>query len=107
MSPTLAPRWNALYCNAVPMGYRFDEDTAVTPLGGGRYAARLDGDWAIGGALHGGYLLAVACQAALADDPHPDLLAVAANYLRGPKPGPAEAAVERTRTGRRLGYSRV
>lgn len=89
------------------MGYRFDQDTAVTPLGDGRYGARLSADWAIGDALHGGYLLAVACQAALADDPHPDLLAVAANYLRAPRPGPAEAAVERTRTGRRVGFSRV
>jgi hypothetical protein len=89
------------------MGYRFDEDTAVTPLGDGRYAALLSGDWAIGNALHGGYLLAVACQAALAGDAHPDLLAVAANYLRRPRPGPAEAVVERTRTGRRVGFSRV
>src|SRR5437763_1787417 len=107
MSPTLAPRSNALYCNAVPMGYRFDEDTAVTPLGGGRYRATLSGEWTIGGALHGGYLLATACQAALAGDAHPDLLAVAANYLRTPRPGAADAAVERTRTGRRVGYSRV
>jgi hypothetical protein len=89
------------------MGYRFDRDTAVTALGGGRYGAALSADWAIGGALHGGYLLAVACQAALADDAHPDLLAVAANYLRSPRPGPAEAVVERTRTGRRIGYARV
>ncbi len=89
------------------MGYRFDEDAAVTSLGGGRYGARLAGDWAIGNALHGGYLLAVACQAALADDAHPDLLAVAANYLRSPQPGPAEAVVERTRSGRRVGFSRV
>jgi acyl-coenzyme A thioesterase PaaI-like protein len=89
------------------MGHRFDEDTAVTALADGRYAARLSGDWAIGGALHGGYLLAVACQAALADDPHPDLLAVSANYLRSPQPGPSEAVVERTRSGRRVGFSRV
>jgi acyl-CoA thioesterase len=107
MSPKLARWCGGHYCNAVPVGYRFDQDTAVTPLGGGRYGMVLSGEWSIRGALHGGYLLATACQAALAGGPHPDLLAVAANYLRTPQPGPAEAAVQHTRAGRRVSYSRV
>ncbi|HSV65179.1 MAG TPA: thioesterase family protein [Mycobacteriales bacterium] len=98
----------------VRMGYRFDQDTAVTavegspPDGRPRYGVTLDPEWGISPAtLHGGYLLAVACRAGLADDPHPDLLAAAASFLRTPSPGPAEATVERTRTGRRVGFSRV
>jgi acyl-coenzyme A thioesterase PaaI-like protein len=89
------------------MGDAFDEATAVTALGEGRYDVTLDEQWHIGSALHGGYLLAVVARAAVADDPHPDLLAVSANFLRGPRPGPAQAVVERGRTGRRIGYVRV
>jgi acyl-coenzyme A thioesterase PaaI-like protein len=89
------------------MGYRFDEDTAVSLVEPGRYAVELNGDWSIGNALHGGYVMSVACRAALADDPHPDLLAVAANFTRRAEPGPAQALVERTREGRRVGFSRV
>jgi hypothetical protein len=89
------------------MGYRFDDDTAVSLVEPGRYAVHLHSDWSIGDALHGGYLLSVACRAALADDPHPDLLSVAANFTRRADPGPAQALVERTREGRRVGFSRV
>jgi acyl-coenzyme A thioesterase PaaI-like protein len=89
------------------MGYRFDEDTAVSLVAAGRYSVQLHRDWSIGNAMHGGYVLAVACRAALADDAHPDLVSVAANFLRRAEPGAAEAVVERTRTGRRMGFSRV
>lgn len=89
------------------MGYRFDDDTAVSLLAAGRYAVHLHGEWSIGNALHGGYLLSVACRAALADDPHPDLLSVTANFLRRAEPGPAEVLVEPTRSGRRVGFSRA
>jgi hypothetical protein len=89
------------------MGYRFDDDTSVSLVEAGRYEVDLHGDWSIGNALHGGYLLSVACRAALADDPHPDLVSVAANFTRRAEPGPAQALVERTREGRRLGFSRV
>jgi Acyl-CoA thioesterase N-terminal domain/Acyl-CoA thioesterase C-terminal domain len=89
------------------MGYRFDDDTAVSLVETGRYSVHLHKDWSIGNALHGGYVLSVAARAAMADDPHPDLLGVAANFTRRAEPGPAEARVERTREGRRVGFSRV
>lgn len=89
------------------MDYAFDAATAVTRVGDNGYHVTLDERWHIGGKLHGGYLLAIASRAALADDPHPDLLAVSANFVRTPKPGPAEAWIDRGRTGRRIGYVRV
>lgn len=62
----------------------------------------LDGTWAIGGKIHGGYLLAEIARAALAvlpgDHPHP--LAVSAMFVSAPDAGPAELAVEVLRTGR-------
>ncbi|MCI0689491.1 MAG: thioesterase family protein [Sporichthyaceae bacterium] len=89
------------------MGYAFDAATALTKLDEDRFAAVLDEQWHIGGWLHGGYLLAVTGLAALAGDPHPDLLAVSANFLHTPKPGPAEVVIDRGRTGRRIGYVRA
>jgi hypothetical protein len=89
------------------MGYAFDAATAVTRVGEDRYDATLDQQWHVGGKLHGGYMLGVVGQATLADDPHPDLLAISANFLRTPTPGPAQMLIDRGRTGRRIGYVRV
>jgi hypothetical protein len=66
----------------------------------------LDGRWAIGGKLHGGYLLrALAAAAVTADHPHP--LAVSAHFLRAPDPGTADIKVDVLRNGRRVTQTRT
>jgi hypothetical protein len=62
----------------------------------------LDGDWAIGGKIHGGYLLARVARAALGslDGRHPHPLAVSAQFVSAPDAGPAQLLVEVLRTGR-------
>ena len=81
-------------------GSQFDQASAVTPLGEGRWSAELDPAWSIGDKPHGGYTMAVVTRAALlaADRPHP--LAVSAHFLRPPSFAPAEVQTEVVRSGR-------
>lgn len=84
----------------------FGEAVRVEPLADGRYAARLGADWTIGPKAHGGLLMALLANAALArlaaDHPGaaPDPLVVAADFLRAPDPGPVELRTELLRAGR-------
>ena len=64
----------------------------------------LDGQWAIGGKTHGGYLLREAVAAALGDA---DPLTVSALFLHSPDPGAATVEVETLRQGRRVSHHRV
>ncbi len=66
----------------------------------------LDPGWAVDGKPHGGYLLREAVAAAL-DAEHPHPLSVSAHFVSSPDAGPAEIAVARVRTGRRVAQSRV
>jgi len=65
----------------------------------------LDGQWAIGGKAHGGYLLREAVAAALGDDTDP--LTVSALFLHSPDPGAATVEVETLRQGRQVSHHRV
>lgn len=67
-----------------------------------RYTADLDGQWSIGPKLNGGYLLAVLANAAVdaAGPGHPHPVAVSAQFVAAPDPGPAEIAVRLRRRGR-------
>jgi hypothetical protein len=69
----------------------------------------LDGSWGIGGKIHGGYLLSQIVGAAIGrlpgDHPHP--LAVSAQFLSAPDPGPADLSVEVLRTGRSVSSLRA
>lgn len=66
----------------------------------------LDGRWAIGGKIHGGYLLRhLASACVTAEHPHP--LAVSAHFLRAPDAGAAGIEVEVLRNGRRVSQSRA
>ena len=69
----------------------------------------LDGSWAIGGKIHGGYLLSEIARAALGllGDGHPHPLAVSAMFVSAPDPGPAELAVEVLRRGRSVSSLRA
>ena len=86
----------------------FDRATAVTRTEGGGLVAELDPGWDVGGGiLNGGYLLAVAARAALAESPHPHPVAVSASYLRAPAAGPATLTVAPGPAGRTLAHSVV
>ena len=82
----------------------FAQATAVVPLAAGRYGAIVDGAWSAPAGPNGGYLAAIVLRAALAEvaDParHPRSLTL--HYLRSPRPGPVEVAVEVLRAGRSL-----
>ena len=69
----------------------------------------LDGDWAIGGKIHGGYLLSEIARASLGllGDGHPHPLAVSAMFLSAPDAGPAQLAVEVLRQGRSVSSLRA
>lgn len=71
----------------------------------GVYDADLDEGWWIGGALHGGYLMALCARAlGLRLPEHPDPLTVGAFFLSGGRPGPATVATEVVRRGRSLSH---
>jgi Thioesterase-like superfamily len=82
--------------------HAFDDATAVLPVGNRRYEATLDGEWSIGGKLNGGYLLAVAARAALAEagEGHDHPLAATAAFAAPAPAGPALVTVEPLRLGR-------
>lgn len=90
---------------------RFEEATAVTRLGEGRYRADLDLGFGIGAgaatALNGGYLMAVLLRAVADSSPHPHPVVTSTSFLRVGRPGPAEVLVERRRTGRTASVSRA
>jgi acyl-CoA thioesterase len=87
--------------------YDFDRATAVAAEGGRRYGATVDAGWTVGGRPNGGYLLALATRAALAEAARPDPLAVSAHYLSPPAPGPAWVAVTLLRAGRSVSVLRA
>ena len=82
---------------------RFATDTAVTPLGGGRYAGVVDDGWLIHNP-NGGYLAAIVLRAVLAEvaDPARRPRSVTLHYLRPGRVGPCEVVVTLERTGRGL-----
>ena len=91
-----------------PADSEFDRATSVRRAEGVGFVADLRPGWDVGaGILNGGYLLAVAAQAALADSPHPDPVAVSASYLRATPPGPATLTVTPGPAGRTLAHTGV
>lgn len=87
-------------------GLPFRSAIGVEPVGEGRYRAELGTQWTIGPKAHGGLLLVLMAQAALAavgaaaPATAPDPLAVAADFLRAPEPGPVELATDVVKLGR-------
>ena len=80
---------------------RFANDTAVVPLGDGRYSANVDDGWLIHNP-NGGYLAAILLRAVLAevDDPDRRPRSITLHYLRPGQLGPCEVVVTIERTGR-------
>lgn len=88
----------------------FDDATAVTALGDGRFSADVDLGWAAPTAANGGYLAAIVVRAILAHaDPAGErrLRSLTIHYLRPAGAGPLELTVELLRSGRRIANVRV
>jgi len=91
----------------------FDEATAVTPEGDGRYAIRPDERFAIVsgdgtvGAVNGGVLLATVLRAVLDTSPHPDPVATSAHFLRVPRSEPARVQVTWLKLGKTAATARA
>ena len=83
---------------------RFDLDTACTPVGEGRYEARIDRDWWIVRGPNGGYIAALLVRALdhAVGDPGRPLRSLNIHYLRPPAEGPAFISTRVERQGRGL-----
>ncbi|MGZ4784895.1 MAG: acyl-CoA thioesterase domain-containing protein, partial [Acidimicrobiales bacterium] len=68
------------------MPSRFATDTAATPLGAGRYTARVDPGWWIERGPNGGYVAALILRAVTAEvaDPDRQLRSFTVHYLAPP-----------------------
>lgn len=86
------------------MSHRFSDDTAVTPLGNGRFAARIDPGWWIERGPNGGYVAALVLRAMTngLDDASRPARSLTVHYLRPPHEGDAQVAVTVERSGRTL-----
>lgn len=80
----------------------FERDTAVDPLGEGRYRARISRSWWILVGPNGGYVAAVLLRAVLAEvaDPSRRPISATFHFLRPPAEGAVEVEVVLERSGR-------
>ena len=83
---------------------RFERDTAVTPLGPDRFAARIDPAWWIIAGPNGGYVAAGVLRAVVAtvDDPTRRPRSATFHYLRPPSAGDVVVEVVEEREGRTI-----
>lgn len=87
-----------------PTPTRFDANTAVTPVGEGRFGARIDSGWWVQSGPNGGYLAALllrAMEQALAE-PSRAPRSLHVRYLKPPVEGDAEVRTWVVRAGRSL-----
>jgi acyl-CoA thioesterase len=87
----------------------FESETAVTPIGDGRWSGRVSRHWGIGENPNGGYLVSIALRALSKLSPqHPDPLSVTTHYLRtGLRDQQCEVVSESLRSGRTLSVGRA
>lgn len=83
---------------------RFDADTAVEPLGDGRFRARIDPGWWIAAGPNGGYVAAILLRAfeRAVDDPARAPRSLTVHYTAPPAAGPALVETRVERCGRSL-----
>lgn len=85
----------------------------LTGIAPGHYRAELGPRWTVGPKAHGGLLLVLLVRAGLAHlgsavpGGAPDPLAVAADFLRAPEPGPVDLHVEVLKQGRTVSVAAV
>jgi len=80
----------------------FAEAVAVEPAGTGRWRARIAPEWGLRGRPHGGYLMALAARAAMAETGRAHPHAVTGSFVRIPAAGPVDLEVETVKSGRQL-----
>lgn len=88
----------------------FDQATAATPAGQGRYQVLPDVRFAIGDpqpAVNGGVLLASMLRGVLAESAHPYPVATSAHFLRVPRIAPAQVEVSWLKQGRTAAVARA
>jgi acyl-CoA thioesterase len=78
----------------------FDDDTAVRPAPSGGWEATLRSRGNVGDNPNGGYLLAVAVKAMIAEAGRPDPVTVTAHYLSPPSEGPVSIRTQVVKPGR-------
>jgi acyl-CoA thioesterase len=83
---------------------QFDVETALTPLGEGRFAGRVSEAFWVQNGPNGGYLAAIAMRAAMTLVAEPARVARSLHmrYLSAPKAGPIEVHAEVLRAGRSM-----
>ncbi|MDH2430019.1 thioesterase family protein [Sphaerisporangium sp. TRM90804] len=86
---------------------KFDEATQAIRVGETLYDVCLDDGYAIGGPLNGGYLLAAVLRAVVDASPYEHPVSTAAQFLRAPRPGPAQVRLEQLKTGRTVAMTRA
>ena len=88
------------------MQSRFDLDTALTALGGGRFAARMDLGWWIERGPNGGYVAATILRGLQDAVAHPERTprSFTVHYLAPPHEGPVELHTTLERAGRQLSF---
>lgn len=80
--------------------YELDADTALEPIGDGRYIGDLAERWSVGVGMNGGYLAAFCLRAVLYKSALPEPLSMTVHYLSRPVRGAAEVSVVPMRVGR-------
>ncbi len=82
----------------------FEQETAISDLGAGRYGVDVSGNWSVPTGPNGGYVAALILRAltAAVDDPSRAPRSLTIHYLSAAREGPAEVAVTVERTGRSL-----
>lgn len=83
---------------------RFERDTAVVPLGDGRYRATISPDWWIVVGPNGGYVAALLLRAVVAEvaDPSRRPISATFHFLRPPTEGAVDIVVTVERSGRTI-----
>jgi acyl-CoA thioesterase len=76
----------------------FDEDTALEPLGPGRWRANLHERWSVARGPNGGYVAAIVARAAEQIAGRP-LRSLTVHYLEAPEPGPIDVSATIEREG--------
>ncbi len=79
----------------------FEQATALSAVGDGTYACRLQPDWSVVGKTNGGYMVAIAARAVVAETGRPDPVTMTAHFVTPGEGGDATVAVETIRSGRR------
>lgn len=112
MSPGIPADWNRGYGEPVNTGTAplFSDAMILRPLAGrtGQFEANLNEHWTIGPKIHGGVMVALCAKAARdayrergGDAVQP--VAVSANFLSAPDPGPVRLVTAIRKRGRRIG----